>query len=516
MESSELQQRIQRYRKTYLEDAAGRKHKQAQYDERDEILHAYQEIQAQRKRGEDVTMAVLTRLLPHQDTQYNRERGAHISTWPCISKDVVRWFEGAKWKQSSDWPPTAQWILAMVEAGSFENWEDWKKLSSHPMQKGFACGFITPIVHCLNNPLPVINSKVVRTYADVAEMLGIRDEISASLIDYPDNKDRILRLIEQLKPLGISDLVEWDMYCHWHISKRLGGKVELVDAPDSAEEVIELIEKSSDIAPALSDVEAIIAELQVAQFVTETPARFEKSLATAFAFLGFDSEQIGGAGHADVIATASLGEDTFTIVIDAKTMQPASAKSKAGIDYLAVRKHQQENAADFGMIVAAKFAGGDTITNARDMGLCLVETQTIVNLLRHHAEYGISLYDIRDWLQKGSGLLDINMKALMLDWADLMGAAIATLSIFETHQRSDETVHCLTEREIAFALKVKGTSFQVKNIQQVIALLAHPLIAILKPSDDGYVMTLPASLAARRFHALANTLSTSLAPKSEV
>ena len=101
------------------------------------------------------------------------------------------------------------------------------------------------------------------------------------------------------------------------------------------------------------------------------------------------------------------------------------------------------------MIVAAKFGGGDTLTNAREMGLCLVETETIINLMRHHAEYGISLYLIHDWLQGKSGLLEINLKELMLNWAELTRAAIATLTIFETHQRSDETASNLTEREIA-------------------------------------------------------------------
>ena len=88
-----------------------------------------------------------------------------------------------------------------------------------------------------------------------------------------------------------------------------------------------------------SDLEALCAELREAQYDTLSPARFENVLGRAFAFLGFDAEQIGGAGNADVIAHAALGEDSFTIVIDAKTAQAGAAKNKGGIDYLAVRKH---------------------------------------------------------------------------------------------------------------------------------------------------------------------------------
>src|SRR5438045_3059161 len=79
---------------------------------------------------------------------------------PCLKS----WFEGANWKKADEWPAVAAWLLDISEAGKREEWDRWKDLSQEPLQKGFACGFITPIVHCLNPKLPVVNSKVVRTY----------------------------------------------------------------------------------------------------------------------------------------------------------------------------------------------------------------------------------------------------------------------------------------------------------------------------------------------------------------
>ena len=73
----------------------------------------------------------------------------------------------------------------------------------------------------------------------------------------------------------------------------------------------------------------------------------------------------------------------------------------------------------------------------------------------------------------------------------------------------------LRSARLPFALKVKGTSLAVKNIEQVISLMAYPSISILEQRGDGYVLTLPASLAARRFHAFANTLSTGLLPRTD-
>ena len=92
-----------------------------------------------------------------------------------------------------------------------------------PLQKGFACGFITPIVHCLNLKLPVINSKVVRTYAEVAPILGFAPEISSALPEYPASTALLSTLIDHLE-LGLHGFDEWDVYCHWNVAKKLGGK----------------------------------------------------------------------------------------------------------------------------------------------------------------------------------------------------------------------------------------------------------------------------------------------------
>ena len=45
MERSELKQRIEQYRETYLGERVGRKHFQQQLDERSEIQAIYQDIQ---------------------------------------------------------------------------------------------------------------------------------------------------------------------------------------------------------------------------------------------------------------------------------------------------------------------------------------------------------------------------------------------------------------------------------------------------------------------------------------
>lgn len=221
-----LPERIERFRTTYLEPENGNDHRLMLHWEQNAIRSNYADIQIRRTAGHEVTDLVLDKLLPHTNSAANLKRDVHVSYWGAISKNVRVWFETMKWKTAEDWPGTALWILDMVEAGRTEDWDAWNSLATSPMQKGFACGFITPIVYCLNSNQPVINTKVLKTYKQVAKELGIKERISPSLTEYLENKEHLFNLVEQLKPLGIYSMGEWDIYCVWNISKRLGGKNE--------------------------------------------------------------------------------------------------------------------------------------------------------------------------------------------------------------------------------------------------------------------------------------------------
>jgi 5-methylcytosine-specific restriction protein B len=175
-----LNQRIAKFKVEYLNTPIGREHLRSETEEPKEVQSIFEKLRTRQNAGEDITDDTLRQLLPHLNTKGNKQRNARISTWPCVTKDVKSWFEGAEWKKPEDWPAVAAWLLDIAEAGKKEDWAQWKALAQQSVQKGFACGFITPIVHCLNLRLPVINSKVVRTYKEVAPILGLAPEISPS------------------------------------------------------------------------------------------------------------------------------------------------------------------------------------------------------------------------------------------------------------------------------------------------------------------------------------------------
>lgn len=511
MGRTELLQRIEQYRTTYLGEMAGRKLLQQQLDEHAVIQAAYQNIQQARTQGQDVTDRTLLTLLPHQDTQYNRERGAHISAWPCITKDVVQWFEGAKWKQPGDWHDSALWILEIVEAGRVEEWATWNHLANQPMQKGFGCGFITPIVHCLNNSLPVVNSKVVKTYAEVVAELGVGDEISASLLDYQENAQRVVRLVEQLKPLGLGNLTEWDIYCHWNISKRLGGRqtASVVVPPAEKESRVAEPTKPVETVPGTDDAEAICQELLAAQFDADHPARFEIAIASAFAALGFQAEQVGGAGNADVVASAALGDESFRLIADAKAKAKLDARFNAPQGYSQIRQHQEMNEANCAVVIGHDFAGGNTEEFARKDGICLMRTDELVELVRANARYGLSLYFIKSLLYHKGGRVQLSLEHELAPMYDRFKVLVQTLEAFETLQRDteDEEVLNLSEEMLYAVLRSQRKSISRQHLHEAISFLASPILGILRVREGGYVLDLPAAMAANRIQAVANALS---------
>ncbi|SRR6266436_691740 len=504
MSKEELVKRFQRFRHEYLDTPEGREHRQNQLREQEEVQSIYRNLRAKQQGGEGVTDEVLKRLLPYADTKGNRARGNRISTWPCITKDVRTWFEGAKWKTAAEWQEVAKWLLDISEAGRLQDWKGWNMLADQSVRKGFACGFITPIVHCLNPALPVINSKVVDTYKQVARELSVDSEISLVLAEYPQSQQTLLNLVKQLEPLGIHDLLEWDIYCHWNIAKRLGGKDIAMHLPSPPKPV----EPPQQLQFKEDSIQELRQELQEARHDTVNSSRFEKAVAKAFRALGFQAEHIGGPGETDVMARAWLGDESFSLVIDAKTCQPGRARSD--INYAPLKDHQEQHAADYAIVVAPGFTQGNTIKHAENQGIGLLETKLLLELVEEHARSGISLYILKDMLSKG-GLLTSNLQTYLRSRTDMIRAMKAILEIFEVHQRQEESLASLSSDSVYWILKGRGNKFPLQYVRHAVDLLANPLVGILEKKEDGYVLTLPAHRAFLRFASIGELISTTSA-----
>ena len=101
--------------------------------------------------------------------------------------------------------------------------EPWHRFLDSKYRQGFGTGLVSPVLFCLDDRFPVINSKVVKTYRYCTEQLGEPDRIDAKLDHYLENAEKVKRLQKNLEPFGLNSLREWDIFCHYIVSKRLGG-----------------------------------------------------------------------------------------------------------------------------------------------------------------------------------------------------------------------------------------------------------------------------------------------------
>lgn len=500
MDIQDLQKRFQRFRTAYLDTPIGREHLRWETDEPIEVRSIFENLRGRLETGEDITDDTLRLLLPHLNTKGNKERKARISTWPCVTKDVKSWFEGANWKKAEEWPAVAAWLLDICEAGKREEWDTWRDLSQEPVQKGFACGFITPIVHCLNPKLPVVNSKVVRTYAKVAPVLGLVPEISSALADYPRTAELLSSLVQHLGGLGLHGFDEWDIYCHWNVAKKLGGKEDDPSTNSTKPPTVRL-KPTVPPSPTSSD---ICDELCEAQHDTLHPNRFEAAVSAAFSELGFDCELIGGSGEADVVAHASLGDESFSLVVDAKTSQKGVPRS--GINYDPIKGHQEQHEADHAVVVAPAFSTGHTVQHAEKNAVGLLTTDDLMMLVRDGQRWGADLHWLKRTLSQ-VGTIRPRFDELEAIRSDLAEVARAVLHTFDAHQRGDESSSGLDEEAIFWLLKGAKRKYPKDRISQIIQFFANPMVNILERKETGYVLTLPGAIAHRRLASLGSLLA---------
>lgn len=222
--SIELQDHINNYVDNYLRQSVGQKHLASVEQEFEYVTKRFAAIRVKNDNGQDITDDVLNGLLPHIDSPYHRENDYRISIWPCINRDVRSWFESNSWKKPEDWKPTAKLIYEAINGVVTNDLTPWNRFVASPYRNGFAGGFISPILFCLDQKYPVINSKVVKTYAYCMEQLGTPDSIDAALSHYFDNVAKVLKLQQRLASFGLTDILTWDMFCHYMVSKEFGGR----------------------------------------------------------------------------------------------------------------------------------------------------------------------------------------------------------------------------------------------------------------------------------------------------
>lgn len=179
-----------------------------------------------RAAGKDYTDLALNGLLPHTNTEHNRERDAWIHVAPAVTRSIREWFEGSGWVKASDWPRVAEALVSFVEQAT-ESPQDLTRacatFAEVPEIKGFQTGMLTPVLNALRpDAFVIVNSKSVKTMRLLAGQ-----ELDASLVNYPEANQAIHAFVEEHQDLLETEETEgypagdvFDQLCHFVVGVR--------------------------------------------------------------------------------------------------------------------------------------------------------------------------------------------------------------------------------------------------------------------------------------------------------
>jgi len=204
----------------------GRRHASITEKSRLDAERIFREIRALEEAEADLTDAVLNGLLPHMDTQPNRNRGAWVSIAPAVTKDIRSWFEGSKLHRPEEWPDIARALWALVKRikeDPSQVEEAIEAFQATGLSKGFQSGMLSPMFNALRPAeLAIFNSKSRKALNLFAETdfgpdLASYPEANAKLLEWTGKQQELFRIPElpQLRPSEC-----FDMFAHWYVAER--------------------------------------------------------------------------------------------------------------------------------------------------------------------------------------------------------------------------------------------------------------------------------------------------------
>lgn len=287
----------------------------------------------------------------------------------------------------------------------------------------------------------------------------------------------------------------------------LNQKTELAAKGDTAD-----VGDEHDTSPPMhlvADEAGDLAErICVAALQSEDSAQFERTIAEAFEFLGFEAEHRSGPGDTDVLVKAPLGKNTYRAVVDGKSSRHGKV-GKHQIDWYALQRHKEKHGAAYILIVAPDFSAGDLLDSANKAGAALIKASDLADLLRLHAVTPLSLSDLRAlFLHPGDPELPLQrIQDRAAEVARLQQLLPDIIRTFQEAQRRGTTVLTTGQLIYGIARDYGREVYCEEEVSEAVTLLCSPQIGALGRLDTSFALQMPPSSIVRRFRALTQQFS---------
>lgn len=225
---------------------------------------------------------------------------------------------------------------------------------------------------------------------------------------------------------------------------------------------------------------SLIERLKATAHASNDPSAFEDAVRDAFAFLGFAAERLGGSGQTDVLIDAHLGDDSYRVVIDAKT----TAKEAVGdgqIDWTTIDDHKTKHRADHAAIVGPAFRQGRVTERATDgRSVALIDIERLSDVLRQHAAAPLDLAAYRNLFRTDEGAEDVIEIGESLRRQLILAAEILRCTEeIERDQGGIEVGDYFWNLD-AFAEQFDGERASREEIAAVCEMLSQPPLSLLR------------------------------------
>ncbi|OLZ74039.1 hypothetical protein AVW11_00810 [Streptomyces amritsarensis] len=288
------------------------------------------------------------------------------------------------------------------------------------------------------------------------------------------------------------------------------GRAMLADLPTDAPAALEATQGEGPTPGVEASLSPTAETLRAASRDSGSPERFEREVAEAFAHLGYDSQLFGGPGQTDVLVTAHLsGDSKYSVIVDAKS----SASGKIGetqVNFDTLKEHRAANSAEYILVVGPGFPGSRLAARAEAHGVGLLDVETLISIVEHHAQAPLTLQELRDVCSRvgvvESGVLEKRWSAekRMYRLCDRVLRQLAT----EAASADAVTTGALSAHDLYLIFRSEVENPPTPHeIESVLKFLSSEIIHAIRKVGSQYSILEDPGTTARRLNLLAASVA---------
>jgi hypothetical protein len=319
------------------------------------------------------------------------------------------------------------------------------------------------------------------------------------------NNGEIRVRLEFLQDAGLVERIDWQRFRITVAGKQfrelLPMQKPVIEGRDA--EVVE--EGEADLES--SSIHAVIIEdLRTYGTNGKASSEFERAVSRAFAFLGFETEHLGGPGRTDVLCVAQLAtSDRYRVIVDAKSSGNGIV-DEGGLTFDVLRDHKKKHKADYIVVVGPGFA--PRLKNwALENRVILLTIDDLTSIVALQVENPVSLSDLREMLSRVDTFKDDLIDRFQtLERRSSLMRKIVDLAFQEVVDEDPIDDGFISIENVVYALRKEFSPRpSLDEVREVLEFLSNPVVGALVSSKGRYRMVDAPRNLQLRLHGLGHT-----------